>query len=150
MTTHTVAAGFVNLEQQLTGLNLEALGWPVGATLGAALLVWITGYTRPIDVLLSILAASVLVGTVGYFYNGVVYGPRYAYEALPPLLIVITGGLTDTMQARAQNPDGARPRSTGGCSCRGTGRRSALHPCGDDGAAAPRGVLQRVHSAQLV
>ena len=92
--THTLAAGLVNLEQQVTGLNLEALGWPIGATVGAALLLFSTGRVRPLDLVPLALVACILAGSVGYFYNGVVYGPRYAYEALSPLLILIAGGLS--------------------------------------------------------
>ena len=30
---------------------------------------------------------------VGYFYDGVLYGPRYVYEAFPPLLLLTGRGL---------------------------------------------------------
>lgn len=117
--THTLAAGLVNLEQQLTGLNLEALGWPVGATLGAVVLLFIVANTRPIDIVLCLLVACVLASTVGYFYNGVVYGPRYVYEALPPLLILIAGSLSALcgrlraiLVARSRDPRAAVPAVT--------------------------------------
>lgn len=114
--THTLAAGLVNLEQQMTGLSLEALGWPVGATFGAALLLLIVDRMRPIDVVVLALVVCVLAGTVGYFYNGVTYGPRYVYEALPPLLILIAGGLCalsrrlrDLLAAHGHDPRAAAP-----------------------------------------
>jgi hypothetical protein len=90
---HTLAAGLVNLDQLLTGLNLDLFGWPFYMALAMPLVPFVAGRATRWDGLNAALALSVLVGTVGYFYNGVMYGPRYVYEALPALLLLAARGV---------------------------------------------------------
>jgi hypothetical protein len=91
---HTLAAGLVNLDQLLTGLALDAAGWPFYMTLAVPLLPFVVARATKWDILNMAIVVAVLAGTVGYFYNGVLYGPRYVYEALPPLLLLTGRGIS--------------------------------------------------------
>jgi Dolichyl-phosphate-mannose-protein mannosyltransferase len=90
---HTLAAGLVNLDQLVTGLALDAAGWPFYMTLAVPMLPFLMARATRWDVLNAAIVIAVLAGMVGYFYNGVLFGPRYVYEALPPLLLLTGRGL---------------------------------------------------------
>jgi hypothetical protein len=90
---HTLAAGFVNLDQLLTSLAIDLFGWPFYLTLafiGIPFLVW---RTRPADWLLAAGALVMIGAFIGYFYNGIYLGPRYLLESLPFLLILTARGI---------------------------------------------------------
>jgi hypothetical protein len=98
---HTVAAGFVNTEEQLVSLGFYLAGWPYGFSLALLLVPFLVGragrrtdwdWAHGLLVLLYVLAY------VGYYYHGIAFGPRYYFEMLPSLVILTArgfAGLTD-------------------------------------------------------
>jgi hypothetical protein len=90
---HTLAAGFVNLDQQLTILLIDLFGWPFYLTLALIPFVFLRR-VRGWDVLLLALCAALMLAQIGYFYHGIYLGPRYLYTALLPLLLLTARGVT--------------------------------------------------------
>jgi hypothetical protein len=90
---HTVAAGFVNLDELLTILAIDLFGWPFYLTFVFLLMPFLTRWAVVADWVL-LLAASIMVGAyIGYFYHGIYLGPRYLFETLPFLLILTARGI---------------------------------------------------------
>jgi hypothetical protein len=90
---HTLAAGFVILNQLLTALQTTLYGWPFYLTL--ALLPCAYLVRRRVtrwDVFFGGMIILLLALQVGYFYHGIYLGPRYLYEALPFLLLLTARG----------------------------------------------------------
>ncbi|MBE3565452.1 MAG: glycosyltransferase family 39 protein [Thermogemmatispora sp.] len=90
---HTLAAGLVNLDEQLTILAIDLFGWPFYLTLALPLLPFVSGQSRIADWLLLAGTAAIALAFVGYFYHGIYLGPRYLYETLPFLLMLSARGL---------------------------------------------------------
>jgi hypothetical protein len=90
---HTLAAGLVNLDEQLTILAIDLFGWPFYLTLAVPLLPFVTGKACGRDWLLLLGTACIAAAFVGYFYHGIYLGPRYLYETLPFLLMLTARGL---------------------------------------------------------
>lgn len=90
---HTLAAALTNTDQLLTGLTLDLFGWPYYMTLAVPLLPFVLGRANRWDVLNGTIAASVIVGMMGYFYHGVAIGPRYYFETVPALLLLTARGV---------------------------------------------------------
>ena len=90
---HTLAAGFVNLDQLLTSLAIDLFGWPFYLTLAFLLIPFLVWRTRPADWLLAVGAVVMIGEFIGYFYNGIYLGPRYLFESLPFLLILTARGI---------------------------------------------------------
>ncbi len=89
---HTLAAGFVNLDELLTILAIDLFGWPFYFTLAFMALPFLTRCFLPPDWLL-LAGAIIMTGAfIGYFYHGIYLGPRYLYETLPFLLILTARG----------------------------------------------------------
>ncbi len=89
---HTLAAGFMNLDQLLTILAIDLYGWPFYLTLAFLALPFLTWRATTAD-WFCLICIIVLVGAyVGYFYHGIYLGPRYFFETLPFLLILTARG----------------------------------------------------------
>jgi 4-amino-4-deoxy-L-arabinose transferase-like glycosyltransferase len=92
---HTLAAGLVNLDQQLTSLLIDLYGWPFYLTLAflpLAFLPW--RRTHVWDGFCLLMAGLIVLAQIGYFYHGIYLGPRYLYAALPFLLLLTARGIT--------------------------------------------------------
>ena len=89
---HTIASGLVLTEQQLVSLGFYLAGWPYGFSLAVVLLPFLTGRSRPWDASYGLLLAVYVVSYAAYYYHGIVFGPRYYFEALPALAILTARG----------------------------------------------------------
>lgn len=90
---HTLAAALTNTDQLITGLTLDLFGWPYYMALAVPLLPFVLGRANRWDAFNGALTASVIIGMMGYFYNGIAIGPRYYYEAIPALLLLTARGI---------------------------------------------------------
>jgi hypothetical protein len=91
---HTLAAGFVNLDQLLTVLMIDLYGWPFYLTLAFVPLVFLRRLRElEWDVFCLGLASLLILAQVGYFYHGIYLGPRYLFDALPFLLLLTSRGM---------------------------------------------------------
>lgn len=90
---HTLAAGFVNLDELLTSLQIDLFGWPFYFTLAFMALPFLTGRVQKADWFLLIALVVTTGSYIGYFYNGIYLGPRYLFEDLPFLLILSARGM---------------------------------------------------------
>ncbi len=98
---HTLAAGFVNIDELLTILQIDLFGWPFYLTLAFLAIPFLTRKHVGVDWFLLITATIMTGAYVGYFYHGIYLGPRYLFETLPFLLILTARGiLTLTTTAR--------------------------------------------------
>ncbi|MGH2487220.1 MAG: ArnT family glycosyltransferase, partial [Ktedonobacterales bacterium] len=92
---HTVAAGFVNLDELLTSLAIDLFGWPFYLTLAFIFVPFILRRAILADWLL-LVGGMILTGAyIGYFYHGIYLGPRYLFETLPFLLILTARGIVE-------------------------------------------------------
>ena len=90
---HIVAAGFVNLDELLTILQIDLFGWPFYLTLAFLALPFLTRRVVRADWLM-LAGAAIMIGSfIGYFYHGIYLGPRYLFETLPFLLILTARGI---------------------------------------------------------
>lgn len=89
---HTLAAGLVVTDAQVTMLLIHLFGWPFYLTLAPALIPFISGRFRGWDVANALTALVFVFGFAGYYYHGIVYGPRYYYEALPFFVMLTARG----------------------------------------------------------
>jgi len=101
---HTIAAGLVNTDQNLTILLIHLFGWPFYLTLVPLVVPFITARANRWDTLLALGILSVMAGFAGYFYHGIVYGPRYYYEALPFLVLLTARGFRVMARPRWAGP----------------------------------------------
>lgn len=90
---HTLAAGFVNLDELLRILQIDLFGWPFYLTLAFLVLPFLTRRAVGADWLMLAGAAIMTGAFVGYFYHGIYLGPRYLFETLPFLLILTSRGI---------------------------------------------------------
>jgi hypothetical protein len=89
---HTVAAGLVNIEEQLISLGFLLAGWPFGFSLAVLLLPFLTWRLKSWDLPYGALVLLYLLIYSTYYYHGIVFGPRYLFEALPALVILTARG----------------------------------------------------------
>lgn len=90
---HTLAAGFVNMDEILTSLQIDLFGWPFSLTLAFCAIPFLCGRAHRVDWFL-LLALVLTAGSyIGYFYHGIYLGPRYLFEDLPFLLILSARGI---------------------------------------------------------
>ncbi|MHB8600798.1 MAG: ArnT family glycosyltransferase [Ktedonobacteraceae bacterium] len=90
---HTLAAGFVNIDELLTILQIDLFGWPFYLTLAFLAIPFLTRRFVGADWFMLAVAAIMTGAYVGYFYHGIYLGPRYLFETLPFLLILTARGL---------------------------------------------------------
>lgn len=91
---HTLAAGFVNLDELLTILAIDLFGWPFYFTLAFIALPFLTRRALAVDWLFLGITSIMTGAFIGYFYHGIYLGPRYLFETLPFLLILTARGIT--------------------------------------------------------
>jgi hypothetical protein len=96
---HTVAAGFVTLDELLTILAIDLYGWPIMLTLAVPLLPFLLRRARLADWLLLGMVAVIAGSFIGYFYHGIYLGPRYLYETLPFVLMLTARGVVELERA---------------------------------------------------
>ena len=90
---HTLAAGFVNLDELLTILQIDLFGWPFYLTLAFLALPFLTRRAVGADWFM-LTGVVIMTGAfIGYFYHGIYLGPRYLFETLPFLLILTARGI---------------------------------------------------------
>ncbi len=90
---HTLAAGFVNLDELLTILAIDLFGWPFYLSFAFLVMPFLTRRAVNTDWLL-LTAAGIMTGAyIGYFYHGIYLGPRYLFETLPFLLMLTARGI---------------------------------------------------------
>jgi hypothetical protein len=90
---HTLAAGLVNTDENLTLLQFDLFGWPPLFGLSLIGLPFLLGKATRRDLLLAACGGAFIVFYVGYFYQGIALGPRYYFEALPALVLLSARGL---------------------------------------------------------
>ncbi len=90
---HTLAAGFVNIDELLTILQIDLFGWPFYLTLAFLAIPFLTRRFVSADWFMLAVAAIMTGAYIGYFYHGIYLGPRYLFETLPFLLILTSRGL---------------------------------------------------------
>ncbi len=88
---HTPARGLYNTERNMASLAIHLFGWPPIFSLA---FIWLA-FWRPhwIDGLLLGTAAALIGAYVFYWADGIMYGPRYFYAALPLFLILTARGI---------------------------------------------------------
>jgi hypothetical protein len=92
---HTLAAGLVNLDEQLTALLIDLFGWPFYLTLALIPLALLhRDAARRWDRFCLSFVLVLTASQVGYFYHGIYLGPRYLYETLPFLALLTARGIT--------------------------------------------------------
>lgn len=92
---HTLAAGFVILDQLLTVLSIDLFGWPFYFTLAFIPLAFLRR-RRELgwDFFCLAMCSLLTLAQAGYFYHGIYLGPRHLYDALPYLLLLSARGMT--------------------------------------------------------
>jgi hypothetical protein len=91
----TAADGLWNTFENLSMLSVQLFGWPYGVALAFAFLPFILGAARRWDFL---LAGSFLclVGLHAFYWcSCLMYGPRFYYETIPPLLLLTARGVVE-------------------------------------------------------
>ncbi len=90
---HTLAAGFITVDELLTSLAITLYGWPFYLTLAFLLLPFLTRRAVAADLIMLLGAGSMTFFFLGFYYHGIYLGPRYLFEALPFFLILTARGL---------------------------------------------------------
>ena len=90
---HTLAAGFVNLDELLTILAIDLFGWPFYFSFAFLFMPFLTRRAVSADWLLLAAAGIMTSAYIGYFYHGIYLGPRYLFETLPFLLMLTARGI---------------------------------------------------------
>jgi len=124
---HTVAAGFVNVDELLTILSIDLFGWPFYLTLAFLAVPFLARRARGADWLMLAGFGLMTAAFIGYFYHGIYLGPRYLYETLPFLLILSARGIVVLAELGAQAGAAMRvwlERQGGGQQERASGRVS--------------------------
>jgi len=96
---HTPFGGLLNTLRNVAEMNRHLFGWPGALTLMFALVPFALGRASRWDRLLLASAACVMVGYFFWWADGVMYGPRFYFEAMGPLLLLSGRGLHVLAQA---------------------------------------------------
>jgi 4-amino-4-deoxy-L-arabinose transferase-like glycosyltransferase len=91
---HYLPWGLINTWANLAELERWLFGWPVQLSLAFALLPLLTGSRDRWDWLLAGAVLSLIAAHVAYWADGIMYGPRYYYEALGMLAVLTARGAT--------------------------------------------------------
>ncbi len=89
---HTPAAGLVNADEQLTSLTIVLFGWPFYFSLALMLMPFIAGRPRSWDLMHGSIFGAFVVAYVALYYHGIVFGPRYYFDALPSMVLLSARG----------------------------------------------------------
>jgi hypothetical protein len=95
---HTLAAGLVNTDENLTLLQFDLFGWPPLAAPALIAMPFLLGRAGRFDMLLAACAGAFVIVYVGYFYHGIALGPRYYFEAVPALALLAARGCQASVQ----------------------------------------------------
>lgn len=90
---HTLAAGFITVDELLTSLAIDLYGWPFYLTLAFLLVPFLARRARAADLVMLLGASAMTFAFIGFYYHGIYLGPRYLFEALPFFLILTARGL---------------------------------------------------------
>lgn len=90
---HSPARGVFNLERNWRHLQSHLFGWLPAFTMAFAWLVFALGRANRADWVFLIVALSLMGVYVFYWADGIAYGPRYLYAALPALLLLVARGI---------------------------------------------------------
>jgi|GEM_PF-3377812 len=110
---HSVSAGMSNEQAQLALLALVLNDWPVYFGVAFLLLPFILGTRHRWDWFLLACAVTVVGVYTVYYSTGVMYGPRYWYEATPFLLLLTARGTELAGQILGAGAARLRARLTG-------------------------------------
>jgi 4-amino-4-deoxy-L-arabinose transferase-like glycosyltransferase len=88
----TPGDGVWNVYQNLSMLSAQLYGWPYGVALALAFLPFALCAARRWDFLLAACFIGVASAHAFYWAPGLMYGPRYYYEALPALFLLTARG----------------------------------------------------------
>ncbi len=102
---HTLAAGLVNLDEQMTSLAIVLFGWPFYCTLAFLVIPFLTGKAQCADYMCLGIFLLIAGAYVGYFYHGIYFGPRYLFETLPFLLMLTARGFITLSETTRQGSD---------------------------------------------
>jgi 4-amino-4-deoxy-L-arabinose transferase-like glycosyltransferase len=89
---HRLTQGLQNERVQMALLTLVLHGWPVWVGLAFVMLPFLLGTRRLVDWWLASCAVAVMAVWVFYEGDGVMWGPRYWYEAIPFLMLLAARG----------------------------------------------------------
>jgi 4-amino-4-deoxy-L-arabinose transferase-like glycosyltransferase len=90
---HSPARGVFNVERNWRHLQSHLFGWLPPVTLAFAWLLFALGRARRADWPFLFTASTLMLVYVFYWADGVSYGPRYFYAALPAYLLLVTRGI---------------------------------------------------------
>lgn len=96
---HSVARGLFNIQQNWQALALHLFGWPPLFTFAFCWLLFFWGRPSFADWLVLGILPAVVGVYLFYWADGIMYGPRYLYAALPVLLILTARGIQMTHRA---------------------------------------------------
>ena len=113
---HTLAAGLVNTDENLTLLQFDLFGWPPLATFAVIGMPFLLGRAGRFDVLLAACTGGFVVAYIGYFYHGIALGPRYYFEAVPALTLLAARGIQACVQTLRELGLSARASRAGALS----------------------------------
>jgi hypothetical protein len=89
---HDLGRGLWNTYANLTALESHLFGWPAYLTLAFAILPFATGRARAGDWLCGGVSLSLMLAYVAYWADGLMFGPRYFYEASGCLALLTARG----------------------------------------------------------
>jgi 4-amino-4-deoxy-L-arabinose transferase-like glycosyltransferase len=107
---HRFTQGLQNERVQMALLTLVLHGWPVWVGLAFVLLPFLLGTRRLADWWLLSCAISVMAVWVLYEGDGVMWGPRYWFEAIPFLMLLAARGADRTADLLARAAAALRAR----------------------------------------
>ncbi len=96
---HTPLRGLENSLRNLDALGKYLLEWPFPCLLPLLGLWWVRRCLTTFDALLASWLAGLVAAHVCYFYQDLCFGPRFLYEAVPPLLLLLAHGLLGLAEA---------------------------------------------------
>ena len=91
---NSVARGILNDQAQLSSLLIVLNGWPLYVGLALVLLPFMLGSRSRWDLFLLLAAVFAMGVWTAFESSGLMYGPRYWYEAVPFLMLLAARGLT--------------------------------------------------------
>jgi hypothetical protein len=99
---NSVARGMLNDQAQLSSLLTVLNGWPLFVGLSLVLLPFMLGSRSRWDLFLLLAAVSSMGVWTAYGSSGLMYGPRYWYEVVPFLMLLMARGLVLLQERLAQ------------------------------------------------